>query len=501
MSEVFEKILREAIRSRLVKLDVHGLRAYARHIGVFSPTKGKIKSVLIEEMLDVYMGKTPACEPSRRGAPVKANIDTEALDKELAQIVNAKKAEWSQPDEFGVTGEEKLQAEKDMLKLLSEFHSPSSSEVLVLHSPEYEEEERYNKTVYKGQIVTIDNAEYLVPLKLNEIEDKMYLSRAMMKSHGLQEGDVVCARAKGAGSAYQVTEIHSVNETKEPFSRTPFEKNSAKAPTEKLAFLRESGESCATAKYLDWVMPIGKGQRGLIVAPPKSGKTVFLRELAENAKLANPNLWVFTLLLEQSPETVSAYQKNFSTRELVYTSFSDEPEQQVLVARLMLKRAKRYAEMGRDVLFVLDSFTALVQAFNETEESSGGKTLQGGLESKTLQFVREYFSTGRNIEEGGSFTFIGTVSVSTGNPADELVFERLSALANLQISLSESLAKKRVYPALNFVESRNWDDGVTTTILRDAEKTVGQKSAEDCVQALWKFDNAKAFYSFLGLKI
>lgn len=497
MSEENKEKRRNAYRAYLAGLGIHELRTYARHIGVSKPTKEKPKNILIEAILDILTGITPPVPPSSRGAPVKENsTNLTAIEEKIKEIDESFSGE--QKKKFVLTDGKSSQTGTDISFV--DVHPTK----WVLNSPEREEEvKRYYNTIYKGHVVATENEYYLVPLNLSDVESKIFVPQTFVRAYRLCEGDVVYCRAKKSLSRYQVEEILSVNETEERFERLPFTENTAQEPSEVLSFANEKAKDAVLVKYLDWILPIGKGQRGLIVAPPKAGKSVLLRELAKNAKEANPKLCVFVLLIDQSPETVDEYRKNFSLRELVYTSFCDEAEKQVQIARLFLERAKRYAEMGRDVLFLLDSFSSLAQAYNETEESVGGKTLVGGLESKTLQFIREYFSTGRNISEGGSFTFCGTVSVDTGNPADGLIFDRLSSLSNLQIVLNGELAKRREYPAIDCFASRNWADTLMTVVPQGLEGALVNKFQSDskaCLDALKRSNDKADFYAFLGVK-
>ncbi|MBQ3221048.1 MAG: hypothetical protein IJB34_03715 [Clostridia bacterium] len=497
MSEENKEKRRNAYRAYLSGLGIHELRTYARHIGVSKPTKEKPKNILIEAILDILTGVVPPVPPSSRGAPVKENsTDLTVIEEKIKEIDESFSV--GQKKKFVLADGKPSQSGTD-ISLVG-----TSPNKWVLNSPEQEaEDEKYYNTVYKGQVVTVDGEYYLVPLDLSDMEAKIFVPQSFVRGYRLCEGDVVYCRAKKSLSLYQVGEILSVNETEERFERLPFAENTAQESREVLSLLNEKAKDSVLVKYLDWILPIGKGQRGLIVAPPKAGKSVLLKEIANNAKEANPKLCVFVLLIDQAPETVDAYRKCFSSRELVYTSFCDEAEKQVQIARLVLERAKRYVEMGRDVLFLLDSFSSLAQAYNETEESVGGKTLVGGLESKTLQFIREYFSTGRNIGEGGSFTLCGTVSVDTGNPADGLIFDRLSSLSNLKIVLNGELAKRREYPAIDCFASRNWSDALMATIPQGLERALNDKFQSDsksCLEALRKSNSKADFYALLGVK-
>ncbi|MBQ4053542.1 MAG: hypothetical protein IJD33_04310, partial [Clostridia bacterium] len=200
--------------------------------------------------------------------------------------------------------------------------------------------------------------------------------------------------------------------------------------------------------------PIGKGHRGIIAASPKSGKSTLLTEIAAVAAKANKNLHVMTLLTDQAPEAIGQYRKIVGTDNLVYTTYEDTPERQVFVANFILNRAKRYAESGKDVLLFVDSFNALSRAYNDTDESAGGKVLAGGLENKTVQYLKRYFGAARCLEKSGSLTILGTMSMDTGNPADDLLKAELSAVSNLEIVLSDDLAKRRIYPPIDLLKTR-----------------------------------------------
>jgi transcription termination factor Rho len=197
-------------------------------------------------------------------------------------------------------------------------------------------------------------------------------------------------------------------------------------------------------------------------------------DMAISAKRANKNLSVISVLVDQAPEAISFYKAQVGGENVLFTTYEDSPERQMFIAEFALKRAKRYAETGRDVLLIIDSLNALSRAFNETDASIGGKTLAGGLESKTIQYLKRYFGTARCLEDGGSLTIIGALSVATGNPADDLLRAELAPVSNLEIVMSEDLAKRRIFPPIDLFETRGkrtsatsgLREGITNDLIR-----------------------------------
>ncbi|MBQ5930462.1 MAG: hypothetical protein IIX02_06700, partial [Clostridia bacterium] len=260
--------------------------------------------------------------------------------------------------------------------------------------------------------------------------------------------------------------------------------------------------SSLTAKYMDWVVPFGRGNRGLVIAPPKTGKTMFLEKISAGAATLNDDVTTLVLLVDQSPETVTQFRKVLSKDCLVYSTYEDEPERQLFVADCILKRAKRLAECGKDVLLIIDSLSALAHAYNETEESSGGKVLPCGLESKTVHFIKKYLGSARCLELGGSLTILGSVSNMTGNTVDDVIAAELSSICNLEIRLKEELAVRRIFPAVGtnsvyvkYGEADGRGESETLSLLR---KLGGQRfTDEGFLESLQKSVSKEEFNSFL----
>ena len=196
------------------------------------------------------------------------------------------------------------------------------------------------------------------------------------------------------------------------------------------------------------IVPIGKGQRGMIVAPPKSGKTTILKQIANGIIHSNPETHVIVLLVDERPEEVTDWQRTVRAAEVVYSTFDKPTDQHIQVTELVLERAKRLAEMGQDVAIILDSLTRLTRAYNLGMPASG-KILTGGIDSAALYPPRRFFGAARNIEEGGSVTIIASALVETGSRMDDGIFEEFKATGNMELRLDRQLSEKRLFPAIN----------------------------------------------------
>jgi transcription termination factor Rho len=285
-------------------------------------------------------------------------------------------------------------------------------------------------------------------------ERKVIISVETIRAYDLREGDMITCYAEKRQSVLVATAIMTVNDyVVDTFKRSDFETKPVCFPKEKIIF-HENGKGTVARKLLQWLLPIGQGQRGLIFGAPKTGKSTLLADMHLASTVYNPGINVYSLLIDQSPEVVAHFRKTYGKDNVVYTTYEDEPERQVFVADFILKRAKRMAECGRDVLLFVDSFNALARAYNDTDASTGGKVLAGGLESKTVQYLKRYLGTARCFESGGAITIIGSLSTDTGNPADDLLRSELTPIANLEMTLDEKLARQRLYPAFDLLKVR-----------------------------------------------
>lgn len=425
---------------------IQTLRSYAREVGVFNPTKEKNKAQLIEEIIKVLIGEVTPRAPSRCGAPVKNNF----VDPQVQAGINVLRQRFL------------AENEKDGYDLQARLNNLQKERVyLTVEDPNAQELETNGvRDILKGQLETLNNVSMLLPLDCSESGDRIIVSTDMVRALDLREGDVITCYARKQNNYLVATEILTVNElVVGSFQRGRFQENTACYPKRRMAFSSE--RPSLIGKCLQWLVPMGRGDRGLLISPLKAGKSTILQEIARTAERVNKSMRLMVLLVDQSPENVGEYRKLTGGENLVYTTYEDEPEKQVFVAEFILKRAKRYAECGIDVVLLVDSFNGLARAFNDTEASVGGKVLAGGLESKTVQYLKRYFGAARCFEQGGSLTILGAVATETGNPADDLIKAELSTIGNMKIVLSDELAKRRIYPAIDVLATEgNYNLGI-----------------------------------------
>ncbi|GMV35905.1 MAG: hypothetical protein AMXMBFR61_04130 [Fimbriimonadales bacterium] len=278
----------------------------------------------------------------------------------------------------------------------------------------------------------------------------VYVSQSQIKRFGLRTGDTVFGQVrppKDGEKYFGLLRVESVNglDVESQRSRRDFEDLTPVYPNEQMVM--EIGPDQMSARIIDLISPIGKGQRGLIVAPPKAGKTMLLKAIANSIAINNPEVYLMVLLVDERPEEVTDMRR--SVRGQVISSTFDEPaENHMRVADLTLEQAKRLVEAGRDVVVLLDSLTRLSRASNLTITASG-RTLSGGLDPSALYRPRRFFGAARNIEEGGSMTVIATVLVDTGSRMDDAIFEEFKGTGNMELVLDRELAERRIWPAID----------------------------------------------------
>jgi transcription termination factor Rho len=281
--------------------------------------------------------------------------------------------------------------------------------------------------------------------------DDVYVSLSYVRRHQLRKGDTVMGKIREPKNNEKypaLLSVESVNdmEPEKATGRPVFDKLTPLFPNDR--FRLESGPTAIAERIVDMVAPIGKGQRGMIVAPPKSGKTTILKQIANGIIGSNPETHVIVLLVDERPEEVTDWQRTVQAAEVVYSTFDKPTDQHIQVTELVLERAKRMAEMGQDVAIILDSLTRLTRAYNLGMPASG-KILTGGIDSAALYPPRRFFGAARNIEEGGSLTIIASALVETGSRMDDGIFEEFKATGNMELRLDRQLAEKRLFPAIN----------------------------------------------------
>ena len=280
--------------------------------------------------------------------------------------------------------------------------------------------------------------------------DDIYVSPSQIKLFGLKTGDTVMGQIrppKEGEKYFALLRVSSVNgkTTDEIRDRVPFEYLTPLFPNQRLNLSTKSGQY--STRILDLFAPIGKGQRGMIVSQPKSGKTVLLKEIANAIAENHPEVYLIVLLIDERPEEVTDMARSVNA-EVIASTFDEQAEKHVKVASIVLEKAKRMVESGHDVVILLDSITRLARAYNTTIPSSG-KILSGGVDANALHKPKRFFGAARNVEDGGSLTIIATALIETGSKMDEVIFEEFKGTGNMELQLDRKLANKRIYPAID----------------------------------------------------
>ena len=285
--------------------------------------------------------------------------------------------------------------------------------------------------------------------------DDIYITQGQIKNSGLKSGDVVeCTiRPPREGEKYfPMNMVTSINGRSPEFvrDRIPFEHLTPLFPNEK--FNLTGGESCnISTRVVDMFAPIGKGQRGLIVAPPKTGKTLLLKDIANAIAENHPETYIMILLIDERPEEVTDMMRSVNA-EVIASTFDEPAERHVKIAGIVLEKAKRMVECGHDVVILLDSITRLARAYNTVSPASG-KILSGGVDANALQRPKRFFGAARNIENGGSLTIIATALTETSSKMDEVIFEEFKGTGNMELQLDRKLSNKRIFPAVDIISS------------------------------------------------
>ena len=316
--------------------------------------------------------------------------------------------------------------------------------------------------------ITSENCGFLRSSDYNYLSspDDIYVSMSQIKLFGLKNGDTVygAIRPPKPGEKYfPLTKIDKINGClpEEIRDRIPFDYLTPMFPDEKINITGHPGCKLST-RIIDLFAPIGKGQRGLIVAQPKTGKTVLLKDIANAIAYNHPEIYLIILLIDERPEEVTDMQRSVNA-EVISSTFDEPAERHVKIANMVLDKAKRMVECGHDVCILLDSITRLARAFN-TMAPASGKVLSGGVEANALQKPKRFFGAARNVENGASLTIISTALIDTGSRMDEVIFEEFKGTGNMELQLDRKLSNKRIYPAVDIVASSTRRDD----LLQDA---------------------------------
>jgi len=333
----------------------------------------------------------------------------------------------------------------------------------------------------------------------------IYVSQSQIRRFRLRQGDEVYGQVRPPKESEKynaLLRIEKVNGEDPEFirSRIPFEKLTPIYPMDRLR-LETSESDNISPRIIDLIAPIGKGQRGLIVSPPKAGKTTILKDLANSISTNNPEVNIIVLLIDERPEEVTDMERSVKG-EVISSTFDQPSDNHIQVAELVLQRAKRLVEHGKDVLILLDSITRLARAYNLSIPASG-RVLSGGVDSSALFPPKRFFGAARNIENGGSLTILATALIETGSRMDDVIFEEFKGTGNMEINLDRKLADKRIFPAIDITRSGTRKE----ELLMDKEEArtvwklrrlIYEKEPEVALEQLIDYiKNTKSNYDFL----
>ncbi len=393
------------------------LREIGRQIGVRAPA-AKNKMGLINDIIAIQNKTAQPVPPNKRGAPPKIFID------------------------------------------VSEFYV--NDDVNYTDKP-YKRGAEFCDSINESDVFTIEGVlEQHISgygfLRTNNYEnskDDIYVSSQNIRKYNLRRGDKIKATAKivREGDSAALQEVLAINDLDPTLflKRTNFDDLLPYYPTDRIKLETEGENNNLSIRLIDLFCPLGMGQRGLIVAPPKTGKTTLLKYIAQSIEKNYEDVKLIMLLIDERPEEVTDIKRSVKG-EVVFSTFDEGPEHHIRAAELVINRAKRLVEVGQNVVILMDSITRLARAYNNTIESSG-KILSGGLDPVAMQGPKRFFGAARNIENGGSLTILSTALVETGSRMDDVIFEEFKGTGNMEIHLSRELSEKRVFPAIDINKS------------------------------------------------
>lgn len=428
-------------RETYAEMTLVDLKNKAKELGIKNISKMK-KNEIIDELVKV----TPNTI-EKNGVILREKIAPKA--KEQVNVTNNYSNNHENRDNYSMTEEEKEEKKERLKVMINE--SGSSKGVL-----EVQENNNFG-------FLRCNN--YLTG------ENDIYVSPSQIRRFNLRTGDEVQGKVREAkdGEKFKallfVEKVNGDNPEK-AIGRKNFETLTPIYPNERL-HLETSNEKDLSSRLMDIICPIGKGQRGIIVAQPKAGKTTLLKKVAQNITKNHPDVKLIVLLIDERPEEVTDMKRSING-DVIYSTFDEEPQNHAKVAQMVLERAKRMVEQGKDVVILLDSITRLSRAYNLTITPTG-RTLSGGLDPGALIMPKKFFGAARNIEEGGSLTILATALVETGSRMDDMIFEEFKGTGNMEVHLDRRLQERRIFPAIDIYKSGTRKEDL---LLSEEEKEV-----------------------------
>ncbi len=439
--------MKEINVEKLDELNIFALRDIARDLGHNSPTN-KRKSELISFIMDSCnnpmqpkpVEKTVTDTKRRRGRPPKktsATIEDIVVKPETDETVDEVKTSNKKESKNNVSSEESTSAQKE-------------------NKPQEENVEPEVLEIREGVLeICPDGYGFLRAKNYEQGDGDAYISATKIRKAGLRKGDFVQAFVKKIteNRPMGVTDVITINglSPEEAQKRPSFENLVPIFPKERYVLELPGSRNEFAIRAIDLVAPIGKGQRAMLVSPPKAGKTTLLKKIANSLTVNYPDAHLIVLLVDERPEEVTDMQRSI-TGEVVFSTFDEQPEHHTKASELVLERAKRLVELGKDVVILMDSLTRLARAYNLVITPTG-KTLSGGIDPGSLYLPKKFFGAARNIENGGSLTIIATALVDTGSRMDEVIYEEFKGTGNMEIHLDRKLSEKRIFPAIDLARS------------------------------------------------
>ena len=423
------------------------LKEIAKEKGIKNISKLK-KSELIEELVKITPNKiekngvilTEKIAPKNRNIEASIHID---------ENVNSEAYASDSRDRYNVTEEEKEEKKERLKVMINE--SNSSKGVLEIQE--------------NNSFGFLRCSNYLTG------ENDIYVSPSQIRRFNLRTGDEVEGKVREAKDGEKFKALLFVEKVNgespdKAIGRKNFENLTPIYPNERLHLETDNGRDLSS-RLMDFMCPIGKGQRGIIVAPPKAGKTTLLKRIAQNISKNYPDIKLIVLLIDERPEEVTDMKRSIKG-DVIYSTFDEEPQNHAKVSQMVLERAKRMVEQGKDVVILMDSITRLSRAYNLTITPTG-RTLSGGLDPGALLMPKKFFGAARNIEEGGSLTILATALVETGSRMDDMIFEEFKGTGNMEVHLDRRLQERRIFPAIDIYKSGTRKEDL---LLSDEEKEV-----------------------------
>lgn len=528
-------------KSELEAKSIFEMRALAKEVGISAPTKMN-KAELVDMVFKITNGEIEPPQAPRRGRPKKYGDATEQTTSEKAQIAqNLAQPEQiltPSPAKVEVIGEISLpkgferpkyqptrQFAQQNQKQYSNngfnqnnygqkqnnFRNQNQNQVQRDNAIAERKDGEETEQIREGYLEINPDGYGFLRVKNGEFNEMdAYVSAMKIKQYGLRRGDYVTSLCKKVqeGRPSAVVSVTTINgiESDKVGKRPNFDDLVPIYPDERIR-LEVAPREFAT-RCIDLVSPIGKGQRGIIVSPPKAGKTTLLKMIASSIATNYPDIELKVLLIDERPEEVTDMQRSIKG-EVVYSTFDELPEHHTKTAEMLLERAKRLVEMGKDVVILLDSLTRLARAYNLTIPPTG-RTLSGGIDPGALHSPKRFFGSARNIENGGSLTIIATALVDTGSRMDDVIFEEFKGTGNMEIHLDRRLSEKRIFPAIDLAKSGTRKEELLLTpselegtwgirkLLSNADNA---EATENLINMIVKTSSNKEFIDQLNLQL